>query len=107
MAFIILMFLITRRLQKFTKYVVDFSERMNLQKIEHANTGDEITILEENFNRLAEAVQSETQLLEHQALHDPLTDLPNRKLLHNRLQQEILRGVRSSKQLVLIMTDLT
>lgn len=106
LAFITLMFLITRRLQKFTKYVVDFSERMNLQKLESTNTGDEITILEENFNRLAEAVQNETQILEHQALHDPLTDLPNRKLLHNRLQQELLRGERTSKQLVLIMTDL-
>lgn len=106
LSFIILMFLITRRLQKFTKYVVDFSEQMNLQKLDNSNTGDEISILEENFNRLAEAVQTETQLLEHQALHDPLTDLPNRKLLHNRLQQELLRGERTSKQLVLIMMDL-
>ena len=106
LAFITLMFFITRRLQRFTKYVVSFSEKMNLKKLEYTDTGDEITILEENFNRLAEAVQSETQLLEHQALHDPLTDLPNRKLLHNRLQQELLRGERTSKQLVLIMTDL-
>jgi len=105
-SFIILMFFITRRLQKFTKYVVGFSEEMNLSKLELKNTGDEISILEENFNRLAEAVQNETQTLAHQALHDPLTDLPNRKLLHNRLQQEILRGKRTSKQLVIIMTDL-
>ena len=106
LAFITLMFFITRRLQRFTKYVVGFSEQMNLKKLEYTDTGDEITILEENFNRLAEAVQNETQILEHQALHDPLTDLPNRKLLHNRLQQELLRGERTSKQLVLIMTDL-
>ena len=106
LAFITLMFFITRRLQRFTKYVVDFSERINLKKLEYTDTGDEITILEENFNLLAEAVQNETQTLEHQALHDPLTDLPNRKLLHNRLQQELLRGERTSKQLVLIMTDL-
>ena len=106
LAFITLMFFITRRLQRFTKYVVGFSEQMNLKKLEYSDTGDEITILEENFNRLAEAVQNETQILEHQALHDPLTDLPNRKLLHNRLQQELLRGERTSKQLVLIMTDL-
>ena len=106
LSFIILIFFITRRLQKFTNYVVNFSEAMNLKKIDLSNTGDEITILEESFNRLAEAVEAETQMLTHQALHDPLTDLPNRKLLHNRLQQEILRGERSSKQLVLIMTDL-
>lgn len=105
-SFIILMFLITRRLQTFTKHVVGFSERMNLQNPNQKDSGDEITVLEQNFQRLAEAVQNETQMLEHQALHDPLTDLPNRKLLHNRLQQELLRGERTSKQLVLIMTDL-
>ena len=106
LSFVILIFFITRRLQKFTNYVVNFSEAMNLKKIDLTKTGDEITILEESFNRLAEAVEAETQILTHQALHDPLTDLPNRKLLHNRLQQEILRGERSSKQLVIIMTDL-
>jgi diguanylate cyclase (GGDEF)-like protein len=68
--------------------------------------GDEIDILERSFNRLAEAVEYETSALEHQALHDPLTDLPNRKLLNNRLQQEILRTNRSQKPLVLIMIDL-
>ena len=106
LSFILLIFIITRRLQKFTSYVVGFSEDMNLKKQEPTNTGDEITILEENFNRLAEAVQNETQALAHQALHDPLTELPNRKLLHNRLQQEILRSKRNSQQLVLIISDL-
>lgn len=106
LSFVTLMFFITRRLQKFTNYVVGFTEKMSFSKLEQNNTGDEINILEENFNRLAEAVKNETETLAHQALHDPLTDLPNRKLLHDRLQQELLRGKRTSKQLVLIMTDL-
>lgn len=105
-AFITLMFFITRRLQRFTNHVVTFSEKMNLKKIDSISSGDEIAILEENFHLLADAVQTETKALTHQALHDPLTELPNRKLLHNRLQQEILRGERSSKQFVLIMSDL-
>jgi len=106
LSFIILIFFITRRLQRFTNYVVDFSEKMNLKKSDMKNKGDEISILEENFNRLAEAVQSETQALTHQALHDHLTELPNRKLLHNRIEQEILRGKRTSKQFVLLLGDL-
>ncbi len=106
LSFVLIIYFITRRLRNFTNYVLDFSNKMNLEKADKDYAGDEITILEENFNRLAEAVQSETQMLEHQALHDPLTDLPNRKLLHNRLQQELLRGERTSKQLVLVMTDL-
>ena len=106
LSFIILIFFITRRLQKFTHYVVGFSDKINLNKLDLKDTGDEITILEESFDLLAEAVQNETQTLARQALHDSLTDLPNRKLLFNRLQQEILRGERAAKQLVIIMTDL-
>lgn len=105
-SFVTLMYFITRRLQKFTNCVVSFSEKINLKKLDSTYSRDEITILEENFSMLAEAVQTENQALTYQALHDPLTELPNRKLLHNRLQQEILRGERSSKQFVLIMSDL-
>lgn len=106
LAFVTLMYFITRRLRRFASYVVDFSERMKLKAQDTSFEGDEISIIEENFNLLANAVKTENKALTHQALHDPLTDLPNRKLLQNRLQQEILRGERLSKPLVLIMSDL-
>lgn len=106
-AFVLLMYTVTRRIQKFTKYVVNFSnENINIEQPIEKDKGDEIAILERNFNRLAKAVETETAALEHQALHDPLTDMPNRKLLNNRLQQEIFRSIRSNKPLVLIMSDL-
>ena len=104
--FLLLMYMVTRRLQKFTAYVVNFSKNIKQNGSVETDSGDEITILENNFHRLAEAVETETAALEHQALHDPLTELPNRKLLNNRLQQEILRGERSRRPLVLIMSDL-
>jgi diguanylate cyclase (GGDEF)-like protein len=105
-AFVLLMYLITRRIQRFTAYIVSFYNDMNIEQPDQSGKGDEIAILEQSFHSLAEAVESETMALEHQALHDPLTELPNRKLLHNRLQQEILRGERSNRPLVLIMSDL-
>lgn len=105
-SFVLIMYLVTRRLRKFTADVVRFSKNIDHGKSLEGAGGDEIEILERNFNRLANAVESETAALEYQALHDPLTELPNRKLLNNRLQQEILRGERSKKSLVLIMTDL-
>lgn len=105
-SFVLIMYLVTRRLQKFTSYVVKFSKHINHDEIPEEGGGDEIDILERNFNRLADAVESETAALEYQALHDPLTELPNRKLLNNRLQQEILRVGRNKKSLVLIMSDL-
>ena len=44
--------------------------------------------------------------MRHQALHDGLTNLPNRILLHDRLQQSILISLREKKMFALIMMDL-
>lgn len=44
--------------------------------------------------------------IEHQALHDALTDLPNRVLLSDRLQQAVLRAQRSGGQFALLLMDL-
>ena len=40
------------------------------------------------------------------AYHDPLTDLPNRSLLHDRLQQAILSSRREDKPIALLILDL-
>jgi diguanylate cyclase (GGDEF)-like protein len=44
--------------------------------------------------------------LEHQALHDALTDLPNRVLLHDRLQQAIRAAERDHTAVALLIMDL-
>ena len=44
--------------------------------------------------------------LEHQALHDPLTGLPNRLLLDDRLEQSIRSAERESGSLALLLIDL-
>ena len=44
--------------------------------------------------------------LEHQALHDALTDLPNRVLLHDRLQQAIRAAERPGLSVALLIMDL-
>ena len=45
-------------------------------------------------------------LLEHQAFHDPLTGLPNRILLHDRLRQALLRLQRGSGTVAVLFLDL-
>lgn len=42
----------------------------------------------------------------HQGLHDPLTDLPNRMLLHERLQQAVVAARRDARALAVMMLDL-
>jgi diguanylate cyclase (GGDEF)-like protein/PAS domain S-box-containing protein len=44
--------------------------------------------------------------LEHQALHDPLTNLANRTLFFDRLNQAIRQGRREQSQVALVMLDL-
>lgn len=105
-AFMLYVFFITNRLRQLTNHVVNFSEKINLKKVLSSGNRDEISILDENFKLLSKAIADETEALKHQALHDHLTELPNRKLLHNRIEQEIIRGQRNSKQFVLLLGDL-
>jgi PAS domain S-box-containing protein len=46
------------------------------------------------------------EALRHQALHDELTGLPNRTLLHDRLSQAILAATREKTPLTLLLVDL-
>lgn len=52
------------------------------------------------------ARKAQERILEHQALHDALTDLPNRSLLYDRLQQAILTGKREQLPMALLVMDL-
>jgi diguanylate cyclase (GGDEF)-like protein len=49
---------------------------------------------------------AQTAALRHQALHDTLTDLPNRTLFRESLQQAILNAQRYKKPLALLLLDL-
>jgi diguanylate cyclase (GGDEF)-like protein/PAS domain S-box-containing protein len=46
------------------------------------------------------------ELLEHKATHDPLTGLPNRMLLHDRLLHAIDKAKRTKKRLAVLFLDL-
>ncbi len=76
-------------------------------------------ILKNNLTRLLPAIEREVKeageraarrraemALAHQALHDDLTDLPNRHLLNDRLQQAILSAQRQHGALALLVMDL-
>ncbi|MFO7603590.1 MAG: EAL domain-containing protein [Gammaproteobacteria bacterium] len=103
--FMLLIYLLTRRLRAMTERVVDFSNHMAIQHIP-TDTRDEMYILEDRFKTLASTIKRETEALEYQASHDPLTDLPNRKLLNERLQNALLRSSFTKLPLILMVSDL-
>ena len=64
-----------------------------------------VGLVEELLAKNTELDASETAL-RHQALHDPLTDLPNRTLFRDRITQEIERGRRAGEASAVMMVDL-
>lgn len=105
LAFILVILVFTRRLGNLTQRVVDFSLKMNIHQ-PNLDSRDELQILEERFKTLAREIRSETEALEYQASHDPLTELPNRKMLNERLQNELLFNKDKGTPLVLMISDL-
>ena len=67
------------------------------------NSAEAYRVRLEKLNSKLMQANSELQFL---AVHDPLTGLPNRALITDRLEQGILRSHREEQQLALIMIDL-
>ena len=55
---------------------------------------------------LFEQTRASEERFHYQALHDPLTDLPNRVLLHDRLGQSIALAARNAEPVSLLVLDL-
>ena len=71
----------------------------------HRNADGEIVGVIGVITDITERKRAE-EAMEHQALHDTLTDLPNRTLLHDRLQHAVLAAQRHNDPLALLLMDL-
>jgi diguanylate cyclase (GGDEF)-like protein len=104
-AFALVIFRITFRIQKLTNRVVKFSEDMEIVQ-PRLKKADQIDELESRFELFAFAIRKETEALEHQALHDPLTDLPNRKMFNDQLQGLLLNNTDVNHRFIILLIDL-
>jgi len=69
-------------------------------------SSQEIFQLTSSFNNMRKQIHQRQMALEHQALHDSLTGLPNRSLLNDRLNQAINIMQRNDDQLAVLLLDL-
>jgi diguanylate cyclase (GGDEF)-like protein len=88
------------------------AEQLGKGNLDHrvtVSSGDEIGSLSKTFNHMAanlkEITESRDQI-RHQANHDPLTGLPNRLLLEDRLEQALFEAKREHEILAVMFLDL-
>ena len=58
------------------------------------------------MTELNSELAAERETLSHQALHDPLTGLPNRVLLYDRISQALLAAKRTTQPFAILAIDL-
>ncbi|MDH5189997.1 MAG: GGDEF domain-containing protein [Gammaproteobacteria bacterium] len=103
--FLLIMYWITHRIQGLNKRINVFIENMNLHLFFNSQ-GDELNKLENRFVALSEEIIEETKLLEHQALHDSLTKLPNRSLFNDRFDIALKDAKREGHEMSVMILDL-
>ena len=80
-----------------------FDPQQLLQLVERALAEHKLEVA-----RVSHVTEMEAELyrLQHQAFHDPLTGLPNRALLNDRLTQAIAQAQRTARRVAVLFLDL-
>lgn len=94
-----------RRLVRIDQNIQSYSKQLGIDSGDEAH-GDRIDRINLRLNRFGEEMIAETRALEYQARHDPLTSLPNRALLLERLHAEIHRTELERNAMALLIMDL-
>ncbi len=103
---------ISRPLQLITKTFGKFREGDPIPELT-LNSKDEFGLLVNNFTNMARSINRQLQELKIQrqylqqaAYHDPLTNLPNRLLLDDRLEQAVVIAKRDKLEVAVMLVDL-
>jgi diguanylate cyclase (GGDEF)-like protein len=108
--FLIIMVSGLRYLLRPLRNAAEHADRMTLGEIPleplPVERDDEVGHLTASFNRVLSKLLESRAELDHMAHHDPLTGLPNRQLLADRLKQAVARAQRSKGQIAVLFLDL-
>ena len=103
---------VTRPINAINLAAGQFAQGQTEAKLPLART-DEIGDLARSFQRMQDQISQQMvtlrdnrEELEHMAQHDPLTSLPNRRMLQERLDQAIARARRNHEHVTLLFVDL-
>ncbi len=97
---------ITRSLRRLRNAAHQVAMGEITQQLDVPTKISEVTSLGQDLERMRWKLVHQSELLEHQALHDSLTGLPNRTLLHDRMQHAFVTAQRLGKTVALFMMDL-
>jgi len=78
----------------------DYSQTVEIQD------QDEIKVLANNFNEMIDAISKREQRIQFQTLHDPITQLPNRKYFEQELEKLLTKANGNGKFYTLFLIGL-
>ena len=90
-------------LKNYRKDGTSFWQELTLSPV-HSDAGDLLYYI--GVQTDITALKQTQEALSHQALHDPLTALPNRVLLHDRLEHTLRAARRATEPTALLLLDL-
>lgn len=109
-AFIVFMIIVMRSMLRPLMETARRADLMTLGEIPLATLPvarkDEVGHLTGAFNRMLSKLLESRAELAHMAHHDPLTGLPNRKLLADRMSQALARAQRNRTRIAILFLDL-
>ena len=101
--------MLTRGIVKPIEALTEGTDAIGQGNLEHRiaiQSDDELGRLAAAFNRMAENRQQSEEALRNLAHHDPLTQLPNRALFHERLTEALDTGGRVNRMVAVHFLDL-
>ncbi len=96
---------ILKPIQEIARQIAGDGRSLEHLSLDHGG-GQEIQLLVEAYNHMRREIHQRQTALEHQAMHDALTGLPNRALLQDRLEQAMHLAHRQGTGMIFVLMDL-